>query len=243
MPVCSRCENKNIECVRTQSRRDYKGPRRSTQAAPEIIKALPNVSSGANQPYNVPEMSIISAFTVRGPDLHTHEHPFTPHLPDVANIASGSSDAIGRGRALASNAELLKWLDRHQKAAVLRNASTNLDHEVGFAATVYQTCLQLFGEMWKSFNKDRNRPRAWQAKTRENLSRLVLWGDLFDQGRLDACLDRSTDIRDCVLEGFNDIGKTLIEGTVRFGGICSYFCCPLLFCFAYPPRTKRLSDV
>jgi hypothetical protein len=94
MPICSRCENKNIECVWTQSRRGYKGPRRSTQAAPETTEALPNVSSGANQPYTVPETSTISAFTVRGPDLHTHEHPFAPHLPDAANIASGSSDVI-----------------------------------------------------------------------------------------------------------------------------------------------------
>src|ERR1700722_17191658 len=135
---------------------------------------------------------------------------------------------LGRGRVLASNAELLKWLDRHQKAAVLRNTSMNLDHEVGFASIVYQTCLQLFGEMWKSFNKDRNRPRAWQAKTRENLSRLVLWGDLFDQGRLDACLDRSTEIRDCVLEGFHDIGKTLIEGAIPLGGFAHISVLPLV---------------
>lgn len=94
MPVCSRCENKNIECVWAQSRRGYKGPRRSTQAAPETIEALPHVSSAPNQPYSVPETSIISAFTVRGPDLHTHEHPFAPHLPDVSNIASGPSDVI-----------------------------------------------------------------------------------------------------------------------------------------------------
>ena len=94
MPVCSRCENKNIECVWAQSRRGYKGPRRSTQAAPETIEALPRVPSDRNQPYSVPETSIISAFTVRGPDLHTHEHPFTPHLPDVSNIASGPSDVM-----------------------------------------------------------------------------------------------------------------------------------------------------
>jgi len=94
MPVCSRCENKNIDCVWAQSRRGYKGPRRSTHAAPETIEALPRVSSNPNQAYNVPETSIISAFTVRGPDLHTHEHPFAPHLPDVSNLASGPSDVI-----------------------------------------------------------------------------------------------------------------------------------------------------
>jgi Fungal specific transcription factor domain len=94
MPVCSRCENKNIECIWAQSRRGYKGPRRSVQAAPETTEALPNVPSEPIQPYNVPETSIISAFTARGPDLHTHEHPFAPHLPDVANIVSRSSDVI-----------------------------------------------------------------------------------------------------------------------------------------------------
>jgi hypothetical protein len=124
---------------------------------------------------------------------------------------------LGRGRAPTSNAELLKWLDRHQKAAVPCNSSTNPDHEVGFVSIVYQTCLQLFGEMWKSFIKDQNRPRAWQAHTRENLTRLALWGDLFEHGRLDACLDRSTEIRDCVLEALHDIGKTLIEGMATLG--------------------------
>src|ERR1700733_1264050 len=94
MPVCSRCENKNIECIWAQSRRGYKGPRRSAQAVPETTEALPNVPSEPIQPYTVPETSIISAFTARGPDLHTHEHPFAPHLPDVANIVSRSSDAI-----------------------------------------------------------------------------------------------------------------------------------------------------
>ena len=118
----------------------------------------------------------------------------------------------GRARALSSNAELLKWLDRHHKATIHRNTSTDPDHELGFASILYQTCLQLFGEIWKRLRQDRKRPRAWQAWTRDNLSRLVLWGDFLDHGRLDACLDRSTEIRDCVLEVFHNIGKTLIEG-------------------------------
>jgi hypothetical protein len=93
-PVCSRCENKNIECSWAPSRRGYKGPRRSAQAAPETTEALPNVSREPIQRYNAPETSIISAFTARGPDLHTHEQPFAPHLPDAANIVSRSSDVI-----------------------------------------------------------------------------------------------------------------------------------------------------
>jgi hypothetical protein len=118
----------------------------------------------------------------------------------------------GRGRTLSSSAELIKWLDRHCKATVHRNTSTDLDHELGFASILYQTCLQLFGEIWKRLNQDRSRPRAWQAQTRDNLSRLVLWGDFLDHGSLDACLERSTEIRDCVFEVFHGIGKTLIEG-------------------------------
>lgn len=122
----------------------------------------------------------------------------------------------GRSRAPSSNAELLKWLDQHRKATVHRNASTDLDHELGFASILYQTCLQLFGEIWKRLKQDRKRPRASQARTRENLSRLVLWGEFLDHGRLDACLDRSIEIRDCVLGVFHAIGKSLIEGADTF---------------------------
>ena len=55
-----------------------------------------------------------------------------------------------------------------------------------------------------------------------------MWGDLFDHGRLDACLDRSTEIRDCVLEGFHDIGKTLIEGAVPLGRFARISVVPLV---------------
>jgi hypothetical protein len=127
----------------------------------------------------------------------------------------------GQDRTLSSNTALLEWLDRYQNAAGLRSASANLDPELGFASIVYRTCLQLFGEIWKSLNKDRNRPGTWQARTRHNLSRFVLWGDGFDHGCLDACLDRSTEIRDCVLEVLRDIGKTLVEGEVTLRPIAS----------------------
>jgi hypothetical protein len=116
------------------------------------------------------------------------------------------------GRALSSSAALLKWLDQHRKASVSRHTLAGLDHELGFASTLYQTVIQLFGEIWKRFNHDRSRPRAWQARTRNNLSRLALWGDSLEHGCLDACLERSREIRDCVLEVFRDICKTLIKG-------------------------------
>jgi hypothetical protein len=73
---------------------------------------------------------------------------------------------LGQGRTLSSNTELLQWLDRNQKTASLRKASTNVDHELGFASIFYQTCLQLFGEIWKSLNKDHNRTRVLRAAHR-----------------------------------------------------------------------------
>ena len=94
MPVCSRCENKNIECVWTQSRRGYKGPRRSTQAVPEPVETLPNSSSDPHPPSIVPETSVNPAYAARGPDVHPHEQPFAPHLADVAHTASGFSGSI-----------------------------------------------------------------------------------------------------------------------------------------------------
>jgi Fungal Zn(2)-Cys(6) binuclear cluster domain/Fungal specific transcription factor domain len=95
MPVCSRCENKSIECVWTQSRRGYKGPRRSTQPIPETVETLPpNSSSDLHPPYGVPETSVTSAYSARGPDVHTHQHPFAPHLADAALTVPALSGSI-----------------------------------------------------------------------------------------------------------------------------------------------------
>ena len=94
MPVCSRCENKSIECVWTQSRRGYKGPRRSTQAVPETAETLHTSSIDLNPPSNGQETSITAACAARGPDLHPHEHPFAPHPADVAQPVSGLSGSI-----------------------------------------------------------------------------------------------------------------------------------------------------
>jgi hypothetical protein len=121
---------------------------------------------------------------------------------------------VGQGRALSSRAEPLKWLDRNQTGSVLRNASTSLDDNVELVSILYRSCLQLFGAIWRQLNLECDSPLAQQARTRDNLSRLVLWGDLLDHGRLDACLYRATEIRDCVLEALHDIGKALIEGAL-----------------------------
>jgi Fungal specific transcription factor domain len=94
MPVCSRCENKSIECIWTQSRRGYKGPRRSTQAVPETLETLPNSSGDLYPPYVAPETSETSPYSARGPDVHLHEHAFAPHPADVAHTVSGSSGSI-----------------------------------------------------------------------------------------------------------------------------------------------------
>jgi hypothetical protein len=94
MPVCSRCENKSLECIWTQSRRGYKGPRRSTHAVPETVETLPNGSSDLHPPYVVPETSIASAHAARGPDVHAHEVPFAPHLANVSHTVSDLSGTI-----------------------------------------------------------------------------------------------------------------------------------------------------
>ena len=138
-----------------------------------------------------------------------------------------SNDAVkvepGLSRAPSSSAELLKWLDRNQSESVLRNPSTILDHEAGLASMLYQSCIHMFEAIWKQFKKDHKKTRVQQARTRENLSCLVLWGDQLDLGCLDACLERSTEIRDCVLEALHDIGQTLIDGMLNGANHCPFY--------------------
>ena len=99
MPVCSRCENKSLECIWTQSRRGYKGPRRSTQAVPDTSETLPNVSSDVQPPYNVQETSLTAAYAARGPDLHPHEQLYAPHPADVAQSVPALSGSISQGES------------------------------------------------------------------------------------------------------------------------------------------------
>jgi hypothetical protein len=95
MPVCSRCESKSIECVWTQSRRGYKGPRRSTQAVPETVETVPHSSSDLHPPYVVPDTtSVTPAYPARGPEVHPQEQPFAPRPADVAHAVPGLSGSI-----------------------------------------------------------------------------------------------------------------------------------------------------
>lgn len=71
----------------TQSRRGYKGPRRSTHVAPETVETIPHGSSDLQPPYVVPETtrSVPSAYPAREPDGHPREQPFAPHPADVVH--------------------------------------------------------------------------------------------------------------------------------------------------------------
>ncbi|KAI9810424.1 MAG: hypothetical protein M1832_001351, partial [Thelocarpon impressellum] len=84
------------------------------------------------------------------------------------------------------------------------------NHAVGFAETLYQACLELFAQLWREILAT---PR-WPADRpkdvlKQSLGRLYLWGEGFEQGRLDKCLEHSDDLRDDVLDLLTEIGTAL----------------------------------
>ena len=106
IPVCSRCENKSLECIWTQSRRGYKGPRRSTQALPDTSETLPDSSNDSHPPYSLHDTSATAAFDARGSDLHPHEQSFAPHPADVARSVSASSGSIPQIESIAASTQV-----------------------------------------------------------------------------------------------------------------------------------------
>ena len=52
---------------------------------------------------------------------------------------------------------------------------------------------------------------SWSHTLEEELEKLYLWGESFENGDLDRALEQSEDLRDIVLELLSAIGDTIIQ--------------------------------
>jgi hypothetical protein len=81
--------------------------------------------------------------------------------------------------------------------------------ECGFVFTLYQECLQLLSQIWKTFRSQFG--RASKRQLQESHTRFVLWGSGWNEGRLDFCLNGSIGLRNNVTELLSDLAKALLQ--------------------------------
>jgi hypothetical protein len=114
-----------------------------------------------------------------------------------------------RSRFIEPTAEVNDWVEDQQQSSVSENLRESPN--VGFVSHLFQACLHAFMELSK-YCRNVGRDRAQQIRIRNELANLVLWGDVYEEGKLDSCLKKSQELHDSVVEALHGIGRTLNKG-------------------------------
>ena len=85
------------------------------------------------------------------------------------------------------------------------------EHNQGLATRLYQLSRQGLQQLCR---QEEYIPRLnlSQSALKEELGRLYLWGEAFENGKLDKALEQSEDLRDTVLEFLCAIGDIIVRG-------------------------------
>ena len=114
-----------------------------------------------------------------------------------------------------------EWLDAENSTPIALDeefgftpADVDPDHQEydqGLATRLYQLGRQGLQQLCR---QEGYIPRlnSSQSALREELGRLYLWGEAFENGKLDKALEQSEDLRDTVLEFLCAIGDSIIRG-------------------------------
>ncbi|KAF7514087.1 hypothetical protein GJ744_004412 [Endocarpon pusillum] len=79
--------------------------------------------------------------------------------------------------------------------------------ELGFVTSFYQECRQTLAQIWDASQSQ----RTVVPKLQESLTRFVLWGSGWSEGRLDFCLNGSVELRNNVIELLSGLAKALLQ--------------------------------
>lgn len=94
-------------------------------------------------------------------------------------------------------------------------SNTGLEaQKIDAAVSLYKECLMYFSALSRSEFTVHDRAR--RIVMQENLAKLFLWGEDFQDGKLVMILDHSIDLRDSVLRLLVALTSTLIKGTYIF---------------------------
>ena len=81
----------------------------------------------------------------------------------------------------------------------------------GLATRLYQLSRDGLQQLCRQ-NRTAPRLKSTLSALREELGKLYLWGEAFENGKLDKALELSDDLRDTVLEFLCAIGDSIIRG-------------------------------
>lgn len=86
---------------------------------------------------------------------------------------------------------------------------------IGIATEIYLACVDLLSTLFQAVkvkhSHARNHPDL--VTMRESLTRLYLWGEGMDGGRLELCLEYDEDLRNIVIEQLKIIARWINTGT------------------------------
>ena len=85
------------------------------------------------------------------------------------------------------------------------------EYSQGLATRLYQLGRQGLQQLCRRKEKI-PRLNLSQSALREELGRLYLWGEAFENGKLEKALEQSEDLRDTVLDFLCAIGDSIIRG-------------------------------
>ena len=114
-----------------------------------------------------------------------------------------------------------KWLDPENLTPIAADDGSGCtaadvepdhnEHNQGLAIRLYQLSRQGLQQLCR---QEEHIPRlnSSQFALREELGKLYLWGEAFENGKLDKALEQSEDLSDTVLEFLCAIGNIIIRG-------------------------------
>lgn len=106
-------------------------------------------------------------------------------------------------------AHVREWMTEGTAVSQLEKQDSAPRQELGFVSIFYQECQQLLSQVWKIFPGQQG--LASKSQLRESLTRFMLWGAGWNDGRLDLCLGGSTELRVNVTELLSGLAKALIR--------------------------------
>ncbi|ERF75962.1 hypothetical protein EPUS_01328 [Endocarpon pusillum Z07020] len=89
------------------------------------------------------------------------------------------------------------------------NSHPSSHFELGFVTSFYQECCQSLAQIWDASQTQSTVVPKRQLQ--ESITRFVLWGSGWSEGRLDFCLNGSVELRNNVIELLSGLAKALLQ--------------------------------
>ena len=106
---------------------------------------------------------------------------------------------------------LQEWIDGATVETSVEEAHLESDVTIGFAWTLYNHVLELFAKLLPIAARSSSLSQKDIKSLRAALGSLYLWGDTFENGKLELVLEESEDLKESILCSLVDLGRILVE--------------------------------